>query len=66
MADSVLRSYIGLLAGLGQAKPQMPLARGVTKTGVLMPVAASGIGMTGRAAELFEQDVKPAEVAPNA
>ncbi|MFJ9777226.1 hypothetical protein ACIRVF_39345 [Kitasatospora sp. NPDC101157] len=47
LAISVVRTYIAMLAELGQADPEMPLLRGVTQWGELMPVAASGLGMTG-------------------
>ncbi|MFJ5926486.1 hypothetical protein ACIQF6_28175 [Kitasatospora sp. NPDC092948] len=40
--------YLALLAEYGQAEPEMPLLRGVTKAGALTPVSAKGIGLTGR------------------
>ncbi|MFD5437074.1 hypothetical protein ACFWJ4_33615 [Kitasatospora sp. NPDC127067] len=47
VAITVVRTYISLLAELGQAEPQLPLLRGITRWGSLMPVPASGTGMTG-------------------
>ncbi|MFE6871657.1 hypothetical protein ACFVFS_34535 [Kitasatospora sp. NPDC057692] len=47
VAIAVVRRYVELLAEYGQADPEMPLLRGVTKKGGLMPVPESGIGMTG-------------------
>lgn len=47
VAIAVVRRYLELLAEYGQADPDMPLLRGVTKMGGLMPVPESGIGMTG-------------------
>ncbi|MFD4397286.1 hypothetical protein [Kitasatospora sp. NPDC058478] len=47
VAISVVRTYLGMLAELGQDAPGMPLLRGVTQKGVLMPVPASGVGLTG-------------------
>ncbi|MFF2146393.1 hypothetical protein [Kitasatospora sp. NPDC058190] len=49
VAISVVRTYISLLAELGQTEPQLPLLRGITRWGRLMPVPASGTGMTGHA-----------------
>ncbi|MFF0413421.1 hypothetical protein ACFYUY_23660 [Kitasatospora sp. NPDC004745] len=46
LAISVVRTYISLLAELGQAAPEIPLLRGITQWGELVPVPASGIGMT--------------------
>ncbi|UKZ02849.1 tyrosine-type recombinase/integrase (plasmid) [Streptomyces viridifaciens] len=47
LAISVVRTYIAMLAELDQAEPEMPLLRGVTQWGELMPISASGLGMTG-------------------
>ncbi|MER7707277.1 hypothetical protein ABTX81_30790 [Kitasatospora sp. NPDC097605] len=47
VAIAVVRRYLELLAEYGQADPEMPLLRGVTDNGALMPVPESGIGMTG-------------------
>ncbi|MGW4803037.1 hypothetical protein [Kitasatospora sp. NPDC004272] len=39
--------YLVMLAEFGQAEPEMPLLRGVTKGGALTPVSEKGIGLTG-------------------
>ncbi|MFG2918109.1 hypothetical protein ACGF0D_35145 [Kitasatospora sp. NPDC048298] len=49
VAITVVRTYISLLAELGQVAPKLPLLRGITRWGRIMPVPASGIGMTGHA-----------------
>lgn len=46
VAITVVRTYISLLAELGQAEPQLPLLRGITRWGRLMPVPVSGTNMT--------------------
>ncbi|MFJ2780207.1 hypothetical protein [Kitasatospora sp. NPDC087315] len=47
VAIAVVRRYLELLAEYGQADPEMPLLRGITPKGGLMPVPETGIGMTG-------------------
>ncbi|RKE02907.1 hypothetical protein [Streptomyces sp. TLI_171] len=39
--------YLAMLALFGQAEPEMPLLRGVTRAGALTPVSEEGIGLTG-------------------
>ncbi|MFI8085893.1 hypothetical protein ACIF6L_34525 [Kitasatospora sp. NPDC086009] len=49
VAIAVVRRYLELLAEYGQADPEMPLLRGITPKGGLMPVPKTGIGLSGHA-----------------
>jgi hypothetical protein len=46
-AIGYVRHYLAALAELGQADDDMPLLRGITNAGGLMPIPATGIGLTG-------------------